>query len=335
MRHGKRGKRLLFGTLGLVALFCMTTAACCGILAWRGGLPVETVPAKTVLTRQKAAGSWFGVDYTMNLYRGCCHGCIYCDSRSDCYRIEDFDRVRAKENALVLLRDELQRKMSTGVVGMGAMSDPYNPFEETEQLTRHALELLYAYGFGTALATKSDLVTRDIAVLADMAGRAPVLVKITITTTDDALAAKIEPHAPPPSRRLAAIRALSGAGICTGVLLMPVLPFLEDTEEQVTAVVRRAAENGARFVYPAFGVTLRRNQRDYFLDRLEEQFPGQGLKERYIRRFGTAYACRSPRARALWAAFTAACGETGLLYRMQDIIRAYRQGYGTEQLRLF
>ena len=215
--------------------------------------------------------------------------------------------------------------MNTGLLAFPYDGGSYQlPFEETEQLTRHALELLYAYGFGTALATKSDRITRDIAVLADMAGRAPVLVKITITTTDDALAAKIEPHAPPPSRRLAAIRALSGAGICTGVLLMPVLPFLEDTEEQVTAVVR-----------PAFGVTLRRNQRDYFLDRLEEQFPGQGLKERYIRRFGTAYACRSPRARALWAAFTAACGETGLLYRMQDIIRAYRQGYGTEQLRLF
>ena len=158
---------------------------------------MEHIPAKRLLIRSKDTG-WFGTDYTMNLYRGCCHGCIYCDSRSDCYRIEHFDQVRAKENALPLLRDELRRKIRPGIVGLGSMSDPYNPFEEELQLTRHALELLDAYQFGAAIATKSDLIARDIDVLSTMRERVPVLCKITVTTTDEALAAQLEPHAPSP-----------------------------------------------------------------------------------------------------------------------------------------
>ena len=122
---------------------------------------MDYIPAKHILIRNKST-AWFGTDHTVNLYRGCPHGCIYCDSRSDCYRIEDFGRVRAKENALPLLRDELARKVRPGFVGLGSMSDPYNPFEKELRLTRHALELLDAYGFGAAIATKSDLITRDM-----------------------------------------------------------------------------------------------------------------------------------------------------------------------------
>lgn len=291
-----------------------------------------TTPAKTILSGYQKNG-WFGTDYSMNLYRGCCHGCIYCDSRSECYRIDDFDTVRAKENALPLLRDELRRKMKPGVVMTGAMSDPYNPFEKEEKLTRHALELLDAYGFGAAIATKSDLIVRDIDVLSDIARHSPVLCKVTVTTCDDELAAKIEPRAPSPSARLEAIRRLSGAGLFTGVLLMPVLPFLEDSDDSVLSLVERAADSGARFIYPAFGVTLRQNQRQYYFERLDERFPG--MKERYIARYGTRYSCVSPRAKQLWALFTDRCREHGLLYKMQDIVSAYRQGYSTEQLRLF
>lgn len=158
---------------------------------------MEYIPAKQILSRNRST-AWFGTDYTMNLYRGCCHGCIYCDSRSACYGIEDFGRVRAKENALALLRDELRRKVRPGIVGMGSMSDPYNPFEGELQLTRHALELLDAYGFGAAIATKGDGITRDIDVLRCMREHVPVLCKVTVTTTDAALAARVEPNAPSP-----------------------------------------------------------------------------------------------------------------------------------------
>ncbi|MBC8546951.1 radical SAM protein [Clostridiaceae bacterium NSJ-31] len=294
---------------------------------------LETVPAKTIVTRAK--GGWFGIDYNMNLYRGCCHGCIYCDSRSACYGIDRFDEVRVKENALELVRNDLRRKVKTGVVGTGAMSDPYNPFEREHEYTRHALELIDAYSFGVAIATKSDLIRRDIDLLQGISAHSPVLCKLTVTTVDEELCRKLEPRAPAAAQRLAAIEALARAGLFAGVLLMPVLPFLEDTTQNVLEVARRARASGARFVYPAFGVTLRQNQREWFYDRLDKQFPGEGLRERYQRRFGERYECRSPRARALWEAFSAECDRLGLLYRMEDIVRAYRMGYESPQISLY
>lgn len=291
---------------------------------------MQTVPAKSIVIRNQDTG-WFGCEYNMNLYRGCCHGCIYCDSRSDCYRIEQFDTVCAKADALRIVRDELRRKVRTGVVATGSMSDPYNPFEREEKLTRHALELLDAYGFGAAVATKSDLITRDTDILTGIAERSPVIVKFTVTTLDEALAAKLEPNAPPPSRRLEALRHLAGQGLFTGLLLMPVLPFLEDSEENILSILRAAADAGARFVYAYFGVTLRENQRDYFYNRLDESFPG--LREQYVSRFGGRYDCRSPRAGKLEQLYREECDRLGLLRRMQDIVSAYRQGYGDLQLR--
>ena len=191
---------------------------------------MQTIPAKTIVTSTPNGAGWFGARYNMNIYRGCSHGCIYCDSRSECYRNDDFDTVCAKQDALRIIRDDLRRKTQPGVVSTGAMSDPYNPFERTEQLTRHALELLAAYGFGAAIATKSDLICRDIDVLHEIHATAPVLCKLTVTTADDALARAIEPHAPPPSARLDALARLSDAGLTTCILLMPVLPWLTDTE---------------------------------------------------------------------------------------------------------
>ncbi len=295
---------------------------------------MEYIPAKTIVSRTKDT-TWFGTDYNMNIYKGCCHGCIYCDSRSDCYRVEEFDRVRAKQDALTILRNDLQRKVKTGVVGMGAMSDPYNPFERELLLTRHALELIDAYGFGTAIATKSPLVARDADILRDIAKNSPVIVKMTVTTSDDALCSKVEPFAPPATERLRAVRALADAGLFAGVLLMPVLPFIEDSDQNVLSVVRAAKENGARFVYPFFGVTLRANQREHFLNNLDTRFAGQGLRERYLAQFGEHYACQSPRAKALWEVFTQECRQLGLLYRMKDIIGAYKLGYENSQLTFF
>ena len=163
---------------------------------------MEYVPAKTIVTKTKSSADWFGIDYNMNIYRGCCHGCIYCDSRSDCYGIDQFDKVRVKEDALRIIRDELRRKVKKGVVGTGAMSDPYNPFEQESELTRHALELIDAFGFGAAVATKSALLKRDMDVLLGIKEHSPVICKVTVTTTDNHLAKKIEPHVSLPSERL-------------------------------------------------------------------------------------------------------------------------------------
>ena len=231
---------------------------------------VEYVPAKSIVNRVQ--NGWFGVDYNMNIYRGCSHGCIYCDSRSDCYRIDRFDQVRVKEDALRIIRDDLRRKVKKGVVATGSMSDPYNPLERDLQLTRHALELLSAYEFGAAIATKSDLILRDVDVLQEIRKISPVLCKMTVTTCDDELCRRVEPHVSVSSARFAALEKLSAGGIFTGILMMPVLPFLEDTPENVLGIIDRAAHAGVRFIYPAFGMTMRQNQREWYLSKLQELF---------------------------------------------------------------
>lgn len=295
---------------------------------------VEYIPAKTIVLRTKDT-SWFGTQYNMNIYRGCSHGCIYCDSRSDCYRNDRFDQVKVKADALRIIRDDLERKVKTGVVGTGSMSDPYNPLEKELLLTRNGLALLEAYGFGAAIATKSDLITRDMDILTSIGRTMPVICKLTVTTCDDELAARVEPRAPSPSRRLAALEELSRAGLFAGVLMMPVLPFLEDTPDNIRTIVERAADAGARFIYPAIGMTCRAGQREYYYQQLEDRFPGQGLAERYRKRYGTRYYCASPRAQELWDVFREACDRRGVLYSMGQIIAASRRSCGTDQLSLF
>ena len=297
-------------------------------------LAMDYIPAKHILIRSKST-AWFGTDHTVNLYRGCCHGCLYCDSRSDCYRNPDFDRVTAKADALRILRDELARKVRPAFIGMGAMSDPYNPFEEELLLTRHALELIDAYDCGVSVDTKSDLIVRDIDLYQSIQAHSPVICKITVTTVDEELAAKVEPRAPSPARRLEAIRKLAEAGLFCGVLLMPVLPFLEDRPEQVLSVVDRSADAGAKFIYSGFGVTMRQGQREYFLRELDRAFPGEHLSRRYLARYGDRYRCPSPRARELWEVFAARCRERGLLYQMPHIVSAATRGYGDRQLTFF
>lgn len=292
---------------------------------------MNTIPAKTIITRKKDS-SWFGTDYNMNIYKGCCHGCIYCDSRSDCYCIEDFDTVQAKENALDIIREELRKKTKTGVVATGSMSDPYNPFEMAHELTRQSLELIDNYHFGVSIATKSDLIIRDIDILKRIKEHSPVICKITVTAYDDALSQKIEPTVCVSSKRLEAVHKLSEAGIFTGILMMPILPFLTDSPENILGIVRSAHENGAKFIYPLFGLTLRTGQREWFYQKLEELFPGQSLKQSYIKRYGASYECHSPREKELWQIFTIECNRLGILYKMEDIITAYKSGYDYQQL---
>ena len=294
---------------------------------------MEFIPAKTVISSYSANNSWFGHNYNMNIYKGCCHGCIYCDSRSECYRVENFDEVRAKENALAIIERELKSKRKKGVIGTGAMSDPYNPFEKEFKLTRGALELINRYHFGISIATKSDLISRDVDILKEISLHSPVIIKITITTSDDALCRKLESNVATTSERFATIRKLVERGIFTGILLMPVLPFLEDSEENILSIIKLAHENGARFIYPAFGVTLRQNQREWYFNKLEEHFPS--IKEKYISQFGNSYECRSPKAKELWGIFKRECDRLGILYKMEDIIKAYKNGYGETQLSIF
>lgn len=294
---------------------------------------MEWIQAKTILSGYAENNNWFGLNYNMNLYKGCNHGCIYCDSRSDCYRVDNFDQVRAKENVLPILERELQSKRKTGVVGTGAMSDPYNPFEKTYQLTKGALELINRYGFGISIATKSDLIVRDIDLLKRIAEHSPVLVKMTVTTADDDLCRIVEPNVSPSSHRMKAIRSLSEEGVFAGILMMPILPFIEDTEDNIKSIVDLAHQSGARFIYPAFGVTLRQNQRDWYYDKLNQLFPG--LKEKYLAAYGNAYECGSPRAKALWSCFRSRCDQYGIFYRMEDIIRGYKEAHQVDQLSFF
>ncbi|HYF81795.1 MAG TPA: radical SAM protein [Clostridia bacterium] len=294
---------------------------------------MKYIPAKTIISGYMDNNSWFGCNYNMNIYKGCCHGCIYCDSRSECYHVENFDEVRAKENALAIIERELKSKRRTGVVGTGAMSDPYNAFENKYRLTRGALSLINTYRFGASIATKSNLITRDIDILKEIQSHSPVLIKITVTTWDDELCKKIEPNVAVSSKRFAAVKELSDQGIFTGILLMPVLPFLEDNEENIRDIIRYAYESGAKFIYPAFGVTLRQNQRAWYYEKLDEQFPT--LKQKYIQQFGNSYECHSPKAEMLRQMFQKECDRYGILYSMGDIIKSYKQGYGNTQLSLF
>ncbi|WP_417143862.1 radical SAM protein [Raoultibacter massiliensis] len=285
---------------------------------------MKTIKAKSILQKVRYDNAqWFGIDYNMNLYKGCCHGCIYCDSRSDCYRIDKFDEVRVKFDALAILNRELRSRRNKGVVGIGAMSDTYNPFERELEITRGALQLIDQYGFGVSIDTKGALVTRDIDVLQRISQQHSAIVKLTVTTTDDALASIIEPGAPSPSRRLAALRELADANLFCGILFTPLLPHITDDDASIESMVEAAHQAGARFIYSMGGVTMRTGQKEYFLDHLKAVSPS--LPQRYREEFGDRYLCNSPRKREALALLRKLCKEAGLLYRMPDIIDAYKK----------
>ncbi len=290
------------------------------------------IPAKTIINRTSYPESWFGCMYNMNIYRGCCHGCIYCDSRSDCYGIENFDEIVAKENALAIIEKELKGKRNKGLIGTGAMSDPYNPHEADCALTRGALKLVGRYGFGIHIITKSDLVVGDIDLLKQINMHAPVGIGITITAADDELAGRIEPAAPASSKRFAAVKKLSGQGIYAGILMTPILPFISDTPENILEIVRLAADNGARFIYPSMGMTLRDGQREYFYGALDKLYPG--LKWKYLKAFGNSYQCFSPHHQKLSRLFQQECEHYGIAYQMADIIGGINNAAGGRQLEL-
>lgn len=295
---------------------------------------MEFIKSKTILAKVKYGNEWYGIDYNMNLYRGCSHRCIYCDSRSNCYHIDNFDIVRGKENALSILEQELSKKREKGVVGIGSMSDTYNPLEKEYEQTRGALKLISKYGFGVSIDTKSNLILRDLDLLKEINAKNNVIVKFTITTPNDELSKRIEPNVCVSSKRLQAIKKLSDNGIFVGIMMNPVLPFITDNEEDIKKLVRLAYENGARFIHTFMGMTLRENQRDYYFDKLNEHF--DRLKEKYIKYYGNRYNCVVPNYRELYRVFTDECNKYGILYDMKDIIKTYKKEIkSNEQIALF
>lgn len=288
------------------------------------------VNAKTILSNYTSGDGWFGENYNMNIYRGCSHGCIYCDSRSECYHVDNFDEVRAKESTLELLENELRTKRKTGVVGTGAMSDPYNPFEEKYKLTRGSLELIDKYGYGASVLTKSDLVVRDIDMFQKISRHSPAMVKLTITTYDDDMCKLIEPNVVCTSKRLEALSKVANAGIFCGVHLWPILPFINDTEDNIRQIIKGVYEAGGNFIVPLFGVTLRQNQRIYFYNQLDKYFPG--IKQKYIETFRDNYECYSLKAKELNKIFEDECHKAGLICNMEDVRVAFKRNYQQEQL---
>lgn len=291
---------------------------------------IKEIQAKTLLSSSKNPDTWFGIKYNMNLYRGCSHQCIYCDSRSECYQIEDFNNdTLVKVNALDLLPRELASKRTKGVIGLGSMNDPYAPIERKYELTRGALEIIERFRFPVHIITKSDLVVRDLDHLQGINNDTSALISFTITTYDDVLGKKVEPGAPLVSARYKAMKTLADHGIPTGVTLMPVLPFIEDNWTNIREIVLRAKAHGATYVLPGFAMTQRKGQQEYYYKKLDELFPGVRIKHQ--RKFGNNYQCPANNAKQLYDQFDALCEEIG----METRALYYQPEAQSQQLSLF
>lgn len=257
----------------------------------------------------------------MNLYRGCSHGCIYCDSRSRCYHMEhDFEDIEVKENAIELLEHALKHKRQKCMIGTGSMTDPYIPLETELQYVRKALSLIDQYGFGFTVITKSDRVLRDLDLLQRINEKTKCVVQMTLTTYDEELCRKIEPHESTTGERFAALKKLRDAGIPTVVWLSPILPFINDTRENIAGILELCAEAGVYGVICfGMGLTLREGNREYFYKQLDRCFPG--LKEKYIRTYGNQYEIESPDNRKLMKLFHQKCEESGIVHDNDEVFR--------------
>lgn len=274
----------------------------------------------------------------MNLYRGCSHGCIYCDSRSRCYHMEhDFEDIEVKENALELLESALRHKRNRCMIGTGAMTDPYIPLEMKIGHMRKALELIAEYGFGCTVHTKSDRILRDLDLLRRINGQSKCVVQMTLTTADEALCRKLEPNVCTTGERFAVLKQMQNAGIPTVVWLSPILPFINDTEENISGILEMCREAGVYGVICfAMGLTLREGNREYFYSRLDRLFPG--LKEKYIREFGNQYIVNSPDNTRLMTYFHEECSRSGIVHDNEQIFQylsAFEDKQAGEQLTLW
>ena len=272
----------------------------------------------------------------MNLYRGCQHGCIYCDSRSLCYQMNHpFEDIEVKENAVELLEDALRRKRKKCMIGTGSMTDPYMPLEQKLGNMRRALEVIRRYGFGVTVLTKSDGILRDLDLLQSIHEQAKCVVQMTLTTYDENLCRMLEPNVCTTARRFEVLKILRDAGIPTVVWMSPILPFLNDTPENIRGLLHMCTEAGVYGVVCfGMGLTLREGNREYFYSRLDRLFPG--LKERYVRTYANQYEVSSPRSAELMELFHKTCEERKIVHS-NDRIFAYLSEFEEKnpQLSLF
>lgn len=264
----------------------------------------------------------------MNVYRGCTHGCIYCDARSACYHMEHaFEDVEVKQNAPALLEEALRKKRKKCMIGTGAMCDPYLPEERELRLTRRCLELIAQYGFGLSIQTKSDGILRDLDLLTAIHAGAKCVVQMTLTTDDEALCRIVEPNVCTTARRAEVLRVFQEHGIPTVVWIDPLLPFLNDTKENLAAILDLCAGAGVWGVICfGMGLTLREGNREHYYRALDEHFPG--LKARYQQTYGYAYELPSPNAPALWQQFAETCDRYGIVHdnrRIFSFLHAFEQ----------
>ena len=249
----------------------------------------------------------------MNIYRGCTHGCIYCDSRSLCYQFtHQFEDIEVKKNAPELLEQALKSKRTRCMIGTGSMSDPYMQCETELRMTRKCLEVIRKYGFGLAIQTKSDRILEDIDLLDAINQDAKCVVQMTLTTYDDDLCRILEPNVCNTKRRIEVLEEMQKRGIPTVVWLTPILPFINDTEENITSILNECIRVGVKgIICFDMGLTLREGDREYFYAALDKHFPG--LKDRYIYTYGNSYNVPSPNAKALMKLFRRKCKENNII----------------------
>lgn len=264
------------------------------------------VDAKGILTANNGFNG-------MNIYRGCSHGCIYCDSRSRCYQFtHPFEDIEVKQNAPELLEKALTSKRKKCMIGTGAMSDPYMHCEEQLGLTRKCLEIIKRHGFGVAIQTKSDRILRDIDLLDEINRKTRAVVQMTLTTYDDDLCRIVEPNVCSTKRRIEVLEEMQKRGIPTIVWLSPILPFINDTEENIRAIMEECVRVGVKGVICfGMGLTLREGDREYYYAALDKHFPG--LKRKYIERYGNAYNIPSPNERQLYKIFHEICSANSMM----------------------
>ena len=270
----------------------------------------------------------------MNIYRGCTHGCIYCDGRSLCYQFtHKFEDVEIKKNAPELLEQALKSKRTKCMIGTGYMSDSYNHYEPELRLTRKCLEVICKYGFGVAIQTKSDRILDDIDLLDAINKKAKCVVQMTLTTYDDELCSKVEPNVCNTQRRIEVLEEMHKRGIPTIVWLTPILPFINDTEGNIRSIVNECVRVGVKgIICPDMGVTLRDGDREYFYAALDKHFPG--LKDRYIHTYGNSYNLPSPDSKKLMRIFRKICTENGIIWDTDECFN-YMNDLPDKQISIF
>lgn len=272
----------------------------------------------------------------MNLYRGCTHGCIYCDARSKCYSFtHQFEDIEVKQNAPILLEKALRSKRKKCMIGTGAMCDPYMHCEDKLQLTRKCLEIIDDHGYGVAIQTKSAKILRDLDVLKSINEKAKCVVQMTLTTYDEKLCKILEPNVSTTKERVEALKIFHENGIPTIVWLSPILPFINDTKENLEGILNYCIEAKVYgIICFDMGLTLREGNREYFYEKLDKYFPG--MSERYHKRYGYSYEIPSEHNRELMKVFRETCQKHGIVYDRDacfQYLHEFPEKY--EQLTLF